>query len=73
VIDKKLCPILHSFAQVVETYIINLTVHQSIPGVPKIKDNYNPATWMMEATSAAVEDELKIDFANIYKESPLNR
>jgi energy-coupling factor transporter ATP-binding protein EcfA2/ABC-type multidrug transport system permease subunit len=46
---------------------------QSIPGVPKIKDNYNPATWMMEATSAAVEDELKIDFANIYKESPLNR
>ncbi|PNY08471.1 pleiotropic drug resistance protein 3-like, partial [Trifolium pratense] len=46
---------------------------QSIPGVPKIKDNYNPATWMMEATSAAVEDELKIDFANIYKESPLHR
>jgi len=28
---------------------------------------------MLEATSAAVEDELKIDFANIYKESHLHR
>ncbi|KAJ1403026.1 P-loop containing nucleoside triphosphate hydrolase [Sesbania bispinosa] len=34
---------------------------QSIPGVPKIKDNYNPATWMLEATSASVEAELQID------------
>ncbi|KAI9109270.1 hypothetical protein K1719_019893 [Acacia pycnantha] len=46
---------------------------QSIPGVPKIKDNYNPATWMLEASSASVEAELKVDFAKIYKESPLYR
>lgn len=46
---------------------------QNIPGVPKIKDNYNPATWMLEATSASVEAELKIDFAQIYKESHLYR
>jgi len=51
----------------------NSTVHQNIPGVPKIKDNYNPATWMLEATSASVEAELKIDFAQIYKESHLCR
>ncbi|CAJ1940722.1 unnamed protein product [Sphenostylis stenocarpa] len=44
---------------------------QNIPGVPKIKDNYNPATWMLEATSASVEAELKVDFAQIYKESHL--
>jgi len=34
-------------------------------------DNYNPATWMLEATSASVEADLKIDFAQIYKESHL--
>ncbi|CAL0325454.1 unnamed protein product [Lupinus luteus] len=44
---------------------------QSIPGVPKIKDNYNPATWMLEATSASIEEELKVDFAKIYQESNL--
>jgi hypothetical protein len=41
--------------------------------VPKIKDNYNPATWMLEVTSASVEAELGLDFARIYKESPLYR
>ncbi|KAK7264776.1 hypothetical protein RJT34_32386 [Clitoria ternatea] len=46
---------------------------QSIPGVPKIKDNYNPATWMLESTSASLEAELQIDFAQIYKESHLYR
>ncbi|KAK7388064.1 hypothetical protein VNO78_22868 [Psophocarpus tetragonolobus] len=46
---------------------------QNIPGVPKIKDNYNPATWMLEATTASVEAELQIDFAEIYKESHLYR
>ena len=44
---------------------------QSIPGVAKIKDNYNPATWMLEVTSQSVEIELNMDFAKIYKESAL--
>ncbi|XP_061995123.1 pleiotropic drug resistance protein 3-like [Rosa rugosa] len=44
---------------------------EGIPGVPKIKDNYNPATWMLEVTSSSVEAELGLDFANTYKESTL--
>ncbi|XVE63169.1 hypothetical protein DITRI_Ditri06bG0178800 [Diplodiscus trichospermus] len=44
---------------------------ESIPGVPKIKDNCNPATWMLEATSPFVEAEIEADFAQIYKKSAL--
>ncbi|KAK9025002.1 hypothetical protein V6N11_064903 [Hibiscus sabdariffa] len=44
---------------------------QNIPGVPKIKDNYNPATWMLEVTSTSVEVANGIDFAEIYKSSTL--
>ncbi|KAK6235982.1 hypothetical protein SCA6_011319 [Theobroma cacao] len=44
---------------------------ESIPGVPKIKDNCNPATWMLEVTSTSVEAELGIDLAKIYKSSAL--
>ncbi|KAL0907286.1 hypothetical protein M5K25_021686 [Dendrobium thyrsiflorum] len=42
---------------------------ERIPGVPKIKDNYNPATWMLEVTSAVVEEKLGIDFAHLYIDS----
>lgn len=42
---------------------------QRIPGVPKIRDNYNPATWMLEVTSASAEIELGIDFAEFYRNS----
>ncbi|KAJ0013552.1 hypothetical protein Pint_21148 [Pistacia integerrima] len=31
---------------------------ESIAGVPKIRDNYNPATWILEVTSASAEAEL---------------
>ncbi|XP_057416411.1 pleiotropic drug resistance protein 3 [Lotus japonicus] len=44
---------------------------ESIPGVPKIKDNYNPSTWMLEVTSRSAETELGVDFAQIYRESTL--
>ncbi|KAJ9557167.1 hypothetical protein OSB04_011781 [Centaurea solstitialis] len=44
---------------------------ESIPGVPKIKDNYNPATWMLEVTSASMEAELGVDFAKLYSTSTL--
>ncbi|KAL5564644.1 hypothetical protein UlMin_027808 [Ulmus minor] len=44
---------------------------ESIPGVPSIRDNYNPATWMLEVTSKSTEAELGIDFAQLYKESTL--
>ncbi|KAJ0079524.1 hypothetical protein Patl1_23908 [Pistacia atlantica] len=46
---------------------------EGIVGVPKIKDNYNPATWILELTPPpSVEAELGVDFAKIYKDSVLN-
>lgn len=44
---------------------------QSIPGVPEIKENYNPATWMLEITMGSIEEQLGLDFAQVYKESQL--
>ncbi|KAK9035696.1 hypothetical protein V6N11_077729 [Hibiscus sabdariffa] len=44
---------------------------EGISGVPKIKENHNPATWMLEVTSPSAEAHLGIDFARIYKESYL--
>ncbi|KAM0951250.1 putative ABC transporter, AAA+ ATPase domain, ABC-2 type transporter [Dioscorea sansibarensis] len=44
---------------------------ESIPGVPKIKANHNPATWMLEVTSASAEAQLQVNFAQIYRESTL--
>ncbi|XP_059654379.1 pleiotropic drug resistance protein 3-like [Cornus florida] len=44
---------------------------EGIPGVPKIRNNYNPATWMLEVTSASAEAELHVDFSQIYKNSAL--
>ncbi|KAF9614059.1 hypothetical protein IFM89_014859 [Coptis chinensis] len=44
---------------------------EGIKGVPKIRDKYNPATWMLEVTTAAQEENLEIRFAEIYKGSDL--
>lgn len=44
---------------------------ESIPGVPRIKEKYNPATWMLEVSSIAAEVRLGIDFAEHYKSSSL--
>ncbi|KAL4636651.1 hypothetical protein ACB092_03G024300 [Castanea dentata] len=44
---------------------------EGIPGVPKIRNNYNPATWMFEVTSTSVEAALGVDFAQKYRESAL--
>ncbi|PPD85942.1 hypothetical protein GOBAR_DD17125 [Gossypium barbadense] len=44
---------------------------EGIQGVSKIKENYNPATWMLEVTNPFVEAELGVDFAHLYKESHL--
>uniref|UniRef100_A0A0D3F5W6 ABC transporter domain-containing protein n=1 Tax=Oryza barthii TaxID=65489 RepID=A0A0D3F5W6_9ORYZ len=44
---------------------------ETIPGVPKIKDNYNPSTWMLEVTCASMEAQLGVDFAQIYRESTM--
>ncbi|RXH88664.1 hypothetical protein DVH24_000263 [Malus domestica] len=44
---------------------------EAVPGVPKIKEKYNPATWMLEVSLAATELRLEIDFAQHYKSSSL--
>ncbi|KAM4118785.1 hypothetical protein ACJW30_03G008100 [Castanea mollissima] len=44
---------------------------ESIPAVPKIRNNYNPATWMLEVTSISAEAELGVDFAQKYRDSVL--
>ncbi|KAL4033708.1 hypothetical protein IC575_006813 [Cucumis melo] len=44
---------------------------EAIPGVPKIKEKYNPATWMLEVSSLAAEVQLKMDFADHYRASSL--
>ncbi|XVE75536.1 hypothetical protein DITRI_Ditri12bG0101500 [Diplodiscus trichospermus] len=46
---------------------------EAIPGVPKIKEGYNPATWMLEISSTAAEAQLEVDFAEIYAKSELYR
>ncbi|XP_061336750.1 pleiotropic drug resistance protein 1-like isoform X2 [Gastrolobium bilobum] len=46
---------------------------ESIEGVSKIKDGYNPATWMLEVTSTAQELNLGVDFTDLYKNSDLYR
>ncbi|KAA3459598.1 pleiotropic drug resistance protein 1-like isoform X1 [Gossypium australe] len=46
---------------------------EGIQGVSKIKEGYNPATWMLEVTTTAQELALGVDFADIYKNSDLHR
>ncbi|KAI0487906.1 hypothetical protein KFK09_027729 [Dendrobium nobile] len=46
---------------------------EAISGVPKIKDKYNPATWMLEVSSIAAEARLGMDFAEYYKTSALHQ
>jgi len=52
-------------------YPFDLVPNQAIHGVPKIKEGCNPATWMLDVSSAATEVQLKIDFAEHYKSSTL--
>ncbi|XP_059462263.1 pleiotropic drug resistance protein 2-like isoform X2 [Corylus avellana] len=44
---------------------------EAVSGVPKIKDGYNPATWMLEVTAPTVEAQRDVDFAEIYVNSSL--
>ncbi|CAK9229936.1 unnamed protein product [Sphagnum troendelagicum] len=44
---------------------------QAIDGVPRIKEGYNPATWMLEVSTPAAEIRIGKDFADIYRNSDL--
>ncbi|WJX74826.1 transcription factor [Trifolium repens] len=46
---------------------------EGVDGVSKIKDGYNPATWMLEVTTTAQELNLGVDFTEYYKNSDLYR
>ncbi|KAG6589885.1 ABC transporter G family member 36, partial [Cucurbita argyrosperma subsp. sororia] len=46
---------------------------EDIPGVDSIRDGYNPATWVLDMTTAAKEEALGIKFADVYKKSDLFR
>ncbi|KAK9282203.1 hypothetical protein L1049_005115 [Liquidambar formosana] len=46
---------------------------EAVPGIPKIKEKYNPATWMLEVSSIAAEVRLGMDFAQHYKSSSLHQ
>ncbi|KAG7379925.1 hypothetical protein PHYBOEH_011707 [Phytophthora boehmeriae] len=45
---------------------------ESIDGVQKLEDNYNPATWMLEVIGAGVGNSNgdKTDFVQVFKSSP---
>ncbi|XP_010449957.1 PREDICTED: ABC transporter G family member 42 [Camelina sativa] len=43
----------------------------SIPGVSKMKENSNPATWILDLISKSSDDKLGVDLAQMYKESTL--
>ncbi|CAA2976578.1 pleiotropic drug resistance 2-like [Olea europaea subsp. europaea] len=59
-------PLGHHSSQLIEYF-------QSISGVPKLKKGHNPATWMLEISTPAVEAQLDIDFTEIYVNSDLYR
>ncbi|XP_020518878.1 ABC transporter G family member 31 isoform X3 [Amborella trichopoda] len=42
---------------------------QAIPGVPAIRDGYNPATWILEICTQACKQKISLDFASIYQNS----
>lgn len=44
-----------------------------LPGVPRITDGQNPATWMLEVSTPTIEAKLGVDFAEIYANSELYR
>ncbi|KAJ0680199.1 putative ABC transporter, AAA+ ATPase domain, ABC-2 type transporter, ABC-transporter [Helianthus annuus] len=44
---------------------------EAIDGISKIKDGYNPATWMLEVSTTAQELALGVDFTDIYRKSEL--
>ncbi|MCL7036322.1 hypothetical protein MKW94_007387 [Papaver nudicaule] len=46
---------------------------EEIDGVTKITPGYNPATWMLEASSVGLENSLGVDFAEIYSKSSLHQ
>jgi len=69
--DHSLIKTLSLLLSLKSDYPCDLVPNQAIHGVPKIKEGCNPATWMLDVSSAATEVQLKIDFAEHYRSSTL--
>ncbi|KAK4596640.1 hypothetical protein RGQ29_014599 [Quercus rubra] len=52
-------PFGHHYHKLIEYF-------EAVPVVTKIRDGYNPATWMLEVTAPSVEAQIGVDFADIY-------
>ncbi|KAL4603728.1 hypothetical protein ACB092_10G144600 [Castanea dentata] len=50
-----------------------ISYFEGIQGVKKIRDGINPATWMLEVTTAAQEAALGVNFSDVYNNSELYR
>ncbi|KAK9820341.1 hypothetical protein WJX72_009201 [[Myrmecia] bisecta] len=44
---------------------------QAFPGVPRLAEGLNPATWMLQISTAGMESTIGVDFAKLYRESSL--
>lgn len=50
-----------------------IAYYEAVPGVQRAPEGLNPATWMLEVTMPGNEERLGVDFAEVYKQSKLNR
>ncbi|EMS57423.1 Pleiotropic drug resistance protein 3 [Triticum urartu] len=57
-------PVGHHSCEVIQYF-------QAIPAIPRIKDNYNPSTWMLEVTSTSMEAQVGADFVQMYRASSM--
>ncbi|KAK0606014.1 hypothetical protein LWI29_033152 [Acer saccharum] len=46
-----------------------IVMRTGISGITPIPNGYNPATWMLEVTTPAIEQRLGLDFADLYSKS----
>ena len=46
---------------------------ESIQGVPKISEGYNPATWMLDISTISSEQRMGVNLADVYQDSQQRR
>ena len=42
---------------------------KKVPGVPDLHEGLNPATWMLQVSTPGMESTLRVDYAEIYRQS----
>ena len=46
---------------------------KAVPGVPDLQEGLNPATWMLQVSTPGMESTLRVDYAEVYRQSDLFR